>query len=106
MSAAITGSRLSGSPGRNHDGTRCSVSEASRSARLTNSSTAFGCSGVVSIAKCVRDDRRMESRHVSVWIEADAQTVYEFAADPQTWPKWAAGLAEGGLRQTVDGWVA
>jgi hypothetical protein len=48
----------------------------------------------------------MESRHVSVWIEADPQTVYEFAADPQTWPKWAAGLAEGGLRQTVDGWVA
>ena len=32
--------------------------------------------------------------------------VYEFAADPQTWPKWAAGLAEGGLRQTADGWVA
>ncbi len=48
----------------------------------------------------------MESRHVSVWIEADPETVYEFAADPQTWPKWAAGLAEGGLRQTADGWVA
>jgi hypothetical protein len=48
----------------------------------------------------------MESRHVSVWIEADPEAVYEFAADPQSWPKWAAGLAEGGLRQTVDGWVA
>jgi len=32
--------------------------------------------------------------------------VYEFAADPQTWPRWAAGLAEGGLRQSADGWVA
>ena len=48
----------------------------------------------------------MESRHVSTWIEATAETVYEFAADPQTWPEWAAGLAEGGLRQTADGWVA
>jgi Polyketide cyclase / dehydrase and lipid transport len=48
----------------------------------------------------------MESRHVSIWIEADPETVYEYAADPQTWPKWAAGLAEGGLRQSADGWVA
>jgi hypothetical protein len=48
----------------------------------------------------------MESRHVSVWIETDPEAVYEFAADPQTWSKWAAGLAEGGLRQTADGWVA
>ena len=48
----------------------------------------------------------MESRHVSVWIEANPEAVYEFAADPQTWSKWAAGLAEGGLRQTADGWVA
>jgi hypothetical protein len=48
----------------------------------------------------------MESRHVSIWIEADPEAVYEFAADPQAWPKWAAGLAEGGLRQTADGWVA
>jgi Polyketide cyclase / dehydrase and lipid transport len=46
------------------------------------------------------------SRHVSIWIEADPEAVYEFVADPQTWSKWAAGLAEGGLRQTPDGWVA
>jgi hypothetical protein len=48
----------------------------------------------------------MESRHVSVWINAVPAAVYDFAADPQTWPRWAAGLAEGGLRQTADGWVA
>ncbi|SEH80897.1 hypothetical protein SAMN04489835_4405 [Mycolicibacterium rutilum] len=48
----------------------------------------------------------MESRHVSVWITARAEAVYEFAADLQTWPSWAAGLAEGGLRRTADGWVA
>jgi hypothetical protein len=57
-------------------------------------------------AQCVRDDGQMESRHVSIWIQADPKAVYEFAADPQTWSKWAAGLAEGGLRQTSDGWVA
>ena len=48
----------------------------------------------------------MESRHVSVWIETPPELVYEFAADPQTWPRWAAGLAEGGLRQAAEGWVA
>lgn len=48
----------------------------------------------------------MESRHISVWITAAPEAVYEFAADPQTWPRWAAGLAEGGLRQTAQGWVA
>jgi hypothetical protein len=48
----------------------------------------------------------MESRHVSIWIEAAPEVVYEFAADPHTWRQWAAGLAEGGLRQTADGWMA
>jgi hypothetical protein len=48
----------------------------------------------------------MESRHVSILINAAPEVVYEFAADPKTWPRWAAGLAEGGLRQTADGWVA
>jgi hypothetical protein len=57
-------------------------------------------------AKCVRHHGVMESRHVSVWIDAAPEVVYEFAADPQTWPQWAAGLAESGLRQSADGWVA
>jgi hypothetical protein len=48
----------------------------------------------------------MESRHVSIWIDVAPEVVYEFAADPRTWPQWAAGLAEGGLRQDADGWVA
>ena len=46
------------------------------------------------------------SRHVSVWIEAAPEVVYEFASDPRGWRRWAAGLAEGGLRQTAEGWVA
>jgi hypothetical protein len=48
----------------------------------------------------------MESRHVSTWINAAPDVVYEFASDPHQWPRWAAGLAAGGLRQTADGWVA
>jgi hypothetical protein len=48
----------------------------------------------------------MESRHVSIWINAAPEVVYEFASDPHDWPRWAAGLARGGLRQTADGWVA
>lgn len=46
------------------------------------------------------------SRHVSVWIEAAPEAVYEFVTDLGEWRRWAAGLAEGGLRQTADGWVA
>jgi hypothetical protein len=48
----------------------------------------------------------MESRHVSIWIEAAPEAVYAFTSDPQTWPTWAAGLAQGALRQTAGGWVA
>ncbi len=48
----------------------------------------------------------MESRHVSIWIDVAPEVVYEFAADPQTWPQWAAGLAKGSMRQDADGWVA
>ncbi|TFV60705.1 SRPBCC family protein [Mycobacterium sp. PS03-16] len=50
--------------------------------------------------------RAPESRHLSVWIDAAPDVVYDFAADPATWPRWAAGLAAGGLRQSAEGWVA
>lgn len=46
------------------------------------------------------------SRHVSVWIEAAPEVVYTYASDPHGWRQWAAGLAEGGLRQTAEGWMA
>ncbi|CKH85259.1 Polyketide cyclase / dehydrase and lipid transport [Mycolicibacterium smegmatis] len=48
----------------------------------------------------------MRSRHVSVWIEAPPDAVYVFASDPGEWPRWAAGLAQGGLRLTAEGWIA
>lgn len=47
-----------------------------------------------------------ESRQIAVWIAAAPEVVYDLAADPQTWPRWAAGLADGGLRQTERGWIA
>jgi hypothetical protein len=47
-----------------------------------------------------------ESRHVSVWIDAAPEVAYAIAADPEQLPRWASGLAAGGLRQTADGWVA
>lgn len=50
--------------------------------------------------------RPMRSRHVSVWIDAPAEAVYAFAADPGRMPRWAAGLAAGGLHRGPDGWVA
>lgn len=46
------------------------------------------------------------SRHVSVWIEAAPEAVYEFVADLHEWRRWAAGLSDTGLQQTADGWVA
>lgn len=50
--------------------------------------------------------RTQNSRHVSVWIDAAPDAVYAFASSPQEMPRWAAGLAAGGLRQTGEGWVA
>lgn len=40
------------------------------------------------------DDTTNASRHVSQWIDADADEVYAFAADPANLPHWAAGLAD------------
>ncbi|MED5815561.1 SRPBCC family protein [Mycolicibacterium sp. 050232] len=48
----------------------------------------------------------MRSRHVSVWIDVVPDAVYAYASDPRQLATWAAGLAEGGLRLTSQGWVA
>ncbi|MFW0784999.1 SRPBCC family protein [Gordonia sp. CPCC 206044] len=37
----------------------------------------------------------MRSRHVSIVIPASARQVYDYAADPDNLPRWAAGLAAG-----------
>ena len=48
----------------------------------------------------------MESRHLSVVIRRDPHEVAAFARDPEHLPDWAAGLAQGGLRQEGDALVA
>jgi hypothetical protein len=42
-------------------------------------------------------DDTTESRHISVWIDADADEVYAFASDSAQLPRWAAGLADPAL---------
>ena len=46
-----------------------------------------------------------KSVHISVSIDRPADTVYEFALNPENLPKWAAGL--GDSIKNVDGdWIA
>ena len=44
----------------------------------------------------------MQSRHVHVVIARPAGEVYEFAADPDNLPRWAAGLAQGAVTHDGD----
>ncbi len=46
-----------------------------------------------------------ESRHISIRIERPAAEVYAFAKNPESFPKWAAGLASG-LTRDGDRWIA
>ncbi|CDP82523.1 polyketide cyclase/dehydrase and lipid transport [Mycolicibacterium farcinogenes] len=48
----------------------------------------------------------MRSKHLSVWIAVAPDVVYAYASDPRQLATWAAGLAQGGLRLTSQGWVA
>ena len=41
------------------------------------------------------------SRHVSVWIEAAPEVVYEFASDPHEWRRWASIRCVGCWRLAV-----
>ena len=43
------------------------------------------------------DDTTGESRHISLWIDATAAAVYDFAADEAQLSRWAAGLADPAL---------
>lgn len=42
-----------------------------------------------------------ESRYISIRIHKPAEAVYAFAKDPESFPKWAAGLTPDG-----DQWLA
>ncbi|KSU61134.1 MULTISPECIES: SRPBCC family protein [unclassified Gordonia (in: high G+C Gram-positive bacteria)] len=44
----------------------------------------------------------MRSRHVSVVINAEPARVYDFAAEPDNLPRWAAGLAKSAVVRRGD----
>ncbi len=46
-----------------------------------------------------------ESRHIGIRIHKPAAAVYAFTKDPESFTKWAAGLASG-LTRDGDRWVA
>lgn len=46
-----------------------------------------------------------ESRHISIRIHRPASEVYAFARRPESFVKWAAGLASG-LTPDGDAWIA
>lgn len=48
----------------------------------------------------------MKSTHVSQVIGAPANRVYDFAANPDNLPRWAAGLARAEVRRDGDDLVA
>jgi uncharacterized membrane protein len=45
------------------------------------------------------------AKHISVSINCPAVEVYEFAANPENLPKWAAGLS-GSIRKVDENWIA
>lgn len=47
----------------------------------------------------------LDTRTLSVSIERDPRTVYEFASDPSNLPQWASGLAQS-LKKVGEGWIA
>jgi hypothetical protein len=52
------------------------------------------------------EDTAGESQHISAWINRPAVEVYQFASDPASLPRWAAGLADGEVTRVGDTWVA
>ena len=48
----------------------------------------------------------MESTHVSKIIGAPAGLVYDFVADPDNLPRWAAGLAQAEVRRDGEDVIA
>ena len=47
----------------------------------------------------------MESQHLSVHIRRSADAVYDYAANPENLPEWAAGLSSG-ISLVAGDWVS
>src|SRR5919204_4707486 len=46
-----------------------------------------------------------KSQHISVSINRPADQVYEFASNPENWPKWASGLSSS-IKKINGEWIA
>jgi uncharacterized membrane protein len=46
-----------------------------------------------------------KSQHISVSINRPADQVYEFASNPENWPKWASGLSSS-IKNANGEWIA
>jgi len=47
----------------------------------------------------------MESQHLSVYIRRSVDAVYDYAANPENLPEWAAGLSSG-ISLVAGDWVS
>ena len=46
------------------------------------------------------------SKHISVAIHKNPETVYSFASKPENLPKWAQGLSGAKVVKSGDEWIA
>jgi hypothetical protein len=46
------------------------------------------------------------AKHISVGIDAPAQTVYAYLSNPLNLPSWAAGLSRSTIKASGDHWIA
>lgn len=51
------------------------------------------------------DNAPLDSRHVSVWIETNPAAAYDYVSDPANLTQWAAGLANGEVRNVDGAWA-
>lgn len=61
---------------------------------------------LVVVREAVSSIASMRSRHVSVVIRRCPREVYQFAAEPDNLPRWAAGLASSKVTREGDALVA
>ena len=59
----------------------------------------------IDTVRAARENRKMESQHLSVHIRRSVDAVYDYASNPENLPAWAEGLSVG--IELVDGeWVS
>ncbi len=49
--------------------------------------------------------KNQQIEHISIYINASPQQVYQFAGNPKNLPQWAAGLANSEVSKQGDNWL-